>query len=344
MKLYYVITARMPSDRAYGIQAAEMIKALRGVGAEVIPLYPMRIPGGLYSYGRFGFVLSALSFMLSSALLLAFRRMSGERFFIYTIDMDTFSYALLPLIAPTFAEMHSPKPPTFPNRFFFAHARGIIATTRATKSALQKTFSIPDKRISVEPNGVSVAQFVGVGKEDSRVKLALPLSEKIAVYVGRFYAWKGLEVLPGAFKKLPDVTGYVVGGEKKEFEELTHNTVPENMRIVGVRPSAEISLWLAAADALIVLGTAKNDDSMRYTSPMKVFEYLAAERPIIASRTEALQEILGEKDAYWYEPDDADSLASAILSAVDGETKLNRAVAYDWRDRATRVVHFIEHA
>ena len=52
---------------------------------------------------------------------------------------------------------------------------------------------------------------------------------------------------------------------------------------MGERPVGEIPLWLRASDALLLLGTNKNEDSSRYTSPMKLFEYMASKTPIVAS-------------------------------------------------------------
>lgn len=344
MKIYYVVNARLPSDKAYGIQIEKMHAAFRAAGVDVALVHPHRLPGGLYAQGRGWFTISATGFMLYSFARLLFRRLRGEQFLIYTIDMDTFSYALLPLIAPTFAETHSPKPPTFPNRFFFARVCGVIATTKATRDTLLRTFALSPERVIVEPNGVDAERFKGTSKEEARTRLALPPDKKIALYIGRFYAWKGLEVLPRAFSGIPDVLGYVVGGDQKEFEAVTESTVPKNMYFAGARPNAEIPLWLSAADALIVLGTARNEDSMKYTSPMKVFEYMAAERPIVASRTNALREVLGPDEAYWYEPDDANSLAHALEAAVSGPAKQGNAERYDWSARARRIVHFMEHA
>jgi glycosyltransferase involved in cell wall biosynthesis len=211
---------------------------------------------------------------------------------------------------------------------------------------LEKNFSITPSRIIVEPNGVAVEVFRAHSREEARTKLNLPAMEKIVLYVGRLYAWKGLEILPHAFARAQEVHGYIVGGNKKTFELLTKISTPRNMHIVEARPQSEIPLWLAAADVVLVLGTAKNDGSLRYTSPMKVFEYMAAQRPIVASRTPALREIFDEFEVHWYEPDNAQSLAAAMQEAVREGVVPSRekAAYYDWQNRAVRIVDFIKHA
>jgi glycosyltransferase involved in cell wall biosynthesis len=343
MKIYYVVNARLPNDKAHGIQIAQMIKAFRALGVELSLVHPHRSEDGLHSWGRAGFVLRSAMFMIGSFLLLLSRVLVGQKFLIYSVDMDTFSYAFLPLLAPTFCEMHSPKPPTLLNRFFFKRVRGIVATTEATREELVRTFSLSRELVTVEPNGVDLDLFNNFNKEDARQKLNLKKDDKIALYVGRLYGWKGLAILPQAFRALGNVQGYLVGGTTEELAQLTGEAIPENLTAVGVRPPEEIPLWLSAANALIVLGTTGNIDSLKYTSPMKVFEYLASGRPIVASETPALREVL-DTDVYWYEPDNAEALARAIQSAVEGRIIEGKADRYSWKERTRRILTFIEHA
>ena len=93
----------------------------------------------------------------------------------------------------------------------------------------------------------------------------------------------------------------------------------------------------------------KNIDSFKFTSPMKVFEYMASNRPIVASKTPALQSILSESEVYFYQPDDASDLAQkvgdAILHKREGVTSraLVKAKSHAWNNRASRILGFIEH-
>lgn len=347
MNLYYVVNARMRSGKAYAIQIGHMQKAF-SAHAKVHLLTPsgFGVPDW-YARGRVGFFVSSLLFMLITASHLLFKRLSGERFVVYMPDMDTFSGTLLPYIAPTFAEMHSPKKPTLFMKLFFSRVRGVVATTAQTKESLVKNFGIPEQKFLVEPNGVDEKLFTGaVSKAEARKKLGLP-DEPFALYVGRFYAWKGLGVLADAAADSP-LPIQLVGGTNEEFE-LVSGKSGKGLRFAGVRPAEEVPLWLAAADVLLVLGTAKNEDSYRYTSPMKIFEYLAAGRPVVASRTPAVSGILDERSAFWYEPDDAGSLARAIGEAVASENatakiEAGRALAakHTWSKRAEHILAFMD--
>ena len=345
MKLYYVVNARIPSDKAYGIQVACMHEAFKTlVEAKLVTPAQLRVPDW-YASGRVGFFASSVIFMITSGAYLLYKRLIGEQFFVFTPDMDSFSGTLLPFIAPTIAEMHSPQKPTFLARLFFARVRGVVATTKQTKEALITSFGIPEQNILVEPNGADEALLQKeISKQEARKKLGLP-DEPFALYVGRFYAWKGLGILAevAGSSSLPI---RLVGGTREEYEHVTGKS-GEALLFAGARPQAEVPLWLSAADVLLMLGTAKNDDSYRYTSPMKIFEYLGARRAVVASKTPAVAGIIPQGVAFWYEPDNAAALAQTILQAhqadVSKKIEAGRALAaeHTWQKRARRIVAFM---
>lgn len=367
MKIYYIANARMPTDKAHGIQIAKMCEAFIESGIDVTLVVPSRGSGHLKEFyglaceislrrlpvynlqflGPLGYRLTALQFIVGSLIYLWAKALSGERFVVYTVDMDSFSFAPLVLIPrPLFAEMHSIKGSGVLARSFFTHA-GIIATNEPIAAGLVRTFGIPPERLRIEPNGVdeSVLRHT-LSKEEARARLGLS-NEPFALYVGRFYAWKGLEILADAAASAP-LPLYLVGGTREEYERITKKN-GALLHFAGARPVAEIPLWLAAADVLLVLGTAHNVDSYSYTSPMKIFEYLASRRPTVASKTPSLASIMPENTAFWYEPDDARSLAQAIHEAytsAEAEAKIQAGYAvaqeHTWRARAGRIVSFLQ--
>lgn len=342
--MYFVANARMPSEKAYGIHIARMCEAFIEAGHEVRLVVPARAPGSMREayglrvdvpmvrlhsvsfekYERFGFFVMGVSFALVSLWYLWRKKVGGETFVIYTVDMDTFSHTLLPLVAPVVAEFHSPKKSTLLSRFFFKRVQ-IVTTNPLIKEELSKTFALKD--IPVEPNGVDESFF------------DLPeTSGRSAMYLGRFYKWKGLEVLPKAAKLIPDVEMRVVGGSKEEFEKVFGDASGLHFSEV---PYARVKDELAHADVLLLTGTALNEDSNRYTAPMKVFEYLATGKPMVVSRTEALKSLIPENLAHYCEPDNPKALAKAIgeaLSDTGGrEARIAYARGHTWRARAERI-------
>ncbi|MCX6787580.1 MAG: glycosyltransferase family 4 protein [Candidatus Kaiserbacteria bacterium] len=360
----------MPSSKAYGIQIAKMCEAFIEQGVElelIIPrtrqshlslkeFYGLRVdvPTRVlatvdwYSSGRIGFFLSSLIFMTSACLyLLRCARASA----IYTIDMDSYSYAPLVLLGlPVSVEMHSPKTANIGNRFFFKRVAHIITTNPLIKESLGNVFGLPSERFIVEPNGVDPLVFEVPSKEYARSTLNLPADAKIVLYVGRFYDWKGLSVLHQAAIELEknNILTYAVGGTKEEFEVRTKESSPA-LLFGGLVVHKDIGTWCAAADVLLILGTKTNEFSYRYTAPMKLYEYLASGRPIVVADTPALRSLTNEEEAEFYIPDNADDLVQKISTVFSSPKKSKHAVAvgvqkareHTWNKRAGRIISFM---
>lgn len=367
MKIYYIANARMPNEKAHGIQMAKMCEAFVESGVDLTLVVPSRGSGNLQQYygltcevpmrrlpvvnlqflGPIGYRLTALQFALSALFFIWSKVLRGERFVVYTIDMDSFSFTPLAWMPRSvFSEMHSTKKKSFLLRSFFKRA-GIIATNQLIGDGLAKTFGLPPERVCIEPNGVDESALRNVlSPQEARARLALPPQKPFALYAGRFYEWKGLEILAESAADSP-LPIYVVGGTREEYERVTHKN-GEMLHFVGARPAEEVPQWLAAADVLLLLGTAENEYSYRYTSPMKIFEYLGAHRPTVASRTPATTSIMTEDTAFWYEPDNARSLSQAIREAYtssEAGAKITAghalALAHTWSRRAERILSFM---
>ena len=372
-KIYYVANARMPTEKAHGIQIAKMCEAFIEAGVDLTLVVPRRktdprsireyyglrvaVPtvylSGIdwYGSGAFGYRLSSLSFMLRYVFFLIRKQMSGERFVLYTVDMDTFSSSALTFLrAPLFSEMHGAKLPSISERILFKSVRGIIAINKIIVEELRNVFPRSSTRYLIEPNGVDLLAFPKTSKQEARARLGLPQDIHLVLYSGRFFDWKGLEILPTAAALVPTLRWQIVGGNKEEFKKLVTKSLPDNLYFAGSRPYTEIPLWCAAADALIVLGTKRDTQSYRYTSPMKLFEYFAAGRPIIASDTPALREVVSEQEAFFYKPDDPKNLAEVAQYVVahpqDLQSRIEaarrRASASSWSARAERIMRFMQ--
>lgn len=376
MNLYYIANARMPTEKAHGIQIAKMCEAFIEEGVDVTLVVPRRrteplsvqefyglrcpvkvvmIPAiDWYTGGRFGYLISSLSFVFSYLAFIVWKKIRGEKFILYTVDTDNYSSSALAVFGgPIFSEMHGSKPASLAQKILFSRAKGIIAINKIIVDELRYNFPSSKTGYLVEPNGVDLSKFSFSGsKKEAREKLGLPANDRIVLYAGRFFAWKGLEILPKAAVLSPEVRWQTVGGDEDNFKKLTGATIPSNLFFAGDRPHGEMSLWFAAADALLVLGTVRDVQSYRYTSPMKLFEYMAARRPIIASNTPAIREIVNESQVIFYEPDDSEGLARAVRYALSGSEKLGpmieasakRATTSSWRSRAQRIIAFIEES
>lgn len=369
MKIYYVVNARMPSDKAYGIQIAKMCEAFVEQGIELeliiprtqhaqIPLkefYNLRVDvptstfAGFdwYDRGRIGFALSSLTFMASVCLYLLRRERSA---LIYTIDMDSYSFAPLALLnAPVAAEMHSPKPTNIFTRLFFEKVKYIITTNPIIQDELVSVFALPLERFIVEPNGVDPCAFEAPAKGEARKALGLSADAKIVLYVGRFYDWKGMSILQQTafILEKKGILTYLVGGTQADFERRTQSS-SSSLHFGGLVAHQDITRWCSAADVLLILGTRANEFSYRYTAPMKLFEYLASGRPVVAADTPALRSLISEHEVKFYTPDDPADLVRAISSVFSDSERagqarvkgLQKAREHVWAKRAERILAF----
>jgi len=235
---------------------------------------------------------------------------------------------------------------------FFKRVSGIIAVSRGVSEGLIEDFSVSPDRIIVCPNGIDISSFdLSLEKEEARKQLKIAKEGLYAIYVGKFYDWKGLEIFPYVASKIPDIKFFMIGGSAEEFGEVSGVTdYPSNLIFGGSKPHSEIPVWLKASDILLVSGTKKNQYSYRETSPMKIFEYMVSMRPIVAADTPAIRSIVTEKEVFLYKPDDHQDLEKVIKNAVeDLETakikmcnSYKLAKDYSWSNRVNTIVKFFK--
>lgn len=374
MKIYYIANARMPTEKAHGIQLAKMCEAFieRGVELELIvpnrktsavslqEFYGLRTAIPLvtlpvldtYNRGRIGFFLGSCTFMLAYVLYLWYKRLRGRRGIVYTTDIDQFSFIAIPLMGLNyFVEIHDAKKKTIPFSVLFKYASGVVTINRIIREELMAVFGIRKDKIIVHPNGIDLNQFNrGRVQAMDRRGLNIAQHEKIVLYSGKCYPWKGLEVLAEAARLLPSLQFHLVGDTAENLLAASGvNDIPSNLVCAGHRDYKEMPVWLSAADIVLLLGTKENEYSYRHTSPMKLFEYMASGRPVIASRTPANQEIVSDAEVLFYEPDNARNLADKIAYALEHaeEMKQRAARAYEkvkgltWEQRAGSILDFI---
>jgi glycosyltransferase involved in cell wall biosynthesis len=139
----------------------------------------------------------------------------------------------------------------------------------------------------------------------------------IAGYAGHLYPWKGVDVFVRALADAPDVRGLIVGGHpgesdlKRVQQLVTSLGLDDRVTITGLVAPKDVRAQLSRAAVLVLPNTA-SAISARYTSPLKLFEYLTIGRAIVASDFPAIREVLEEGTAVLVPPGDPKQLASAL--------------------------------
>lgn len=368
MKIIYITNARLPTEWAHGLQIMKTCAALKKTEVEIecwTPARRVHINESPFSYyrieehfpilrlftidsalwGKSGFLIQILSFALS-ALFKLFRQKGVDA--VYCRDEVVASVLLFFRIRNVIWESHD----GVWNRWarYVAHnARSLVVVSNGLKEFYVKN-GVTAEKINVIRNGIDLAEFEHVEHKDvSRQRLSLPQEKKIALYVGMLQGWKGTDVLAKSSAFLPhDVLLTVIGGEDEKYVNALSKRYPQ-IRFLGYRPQGELPDNLSSADVLVLSNTAKNEISARFTSPLKLFAYMASGKPIVLPDIPSLREILDENMAYFVEPDNSEALAAGITEVLKNteeagrraEKAYERAKEYTWDTRAKKIMSFI---
>ncbi len=306
--------------------------------------------------GKLSFFLMVASFNFSVALYALFRRIAKTAVF-YCLDVR--DVVVLNLCGPIlYFEAHDyyKTPAGWLNRWLYRSARGITATTPMKMHSIQQEFGLPPERTLHKPCPVDTAMFrIDTSREEARIALGIPAQEKIIVYAGQVIFWKGADTLLASHKYLgPDERIYIiVGGDDgviEEFKSKHREANAENVKVIEGQAHKDIPLWLRAADVLALPNTARDYNSKFNTSPVKLFEYMASGRPIVASDLPSIRNVVDESTAWLCEPDNPQSLVEAAHKALSNpkmsQEKCARAQQesekYDWKNRFDGIFKFIE--
>ena len=390
MKLAYITNARIPSERANGMQTAQMCAAFAVAGAEVTLYHPRRRNWAEFAnvdvwqyYGvprmftlrpvscidlfhlsgkqlwleRFVFLLQTFTFALS--LLAVLIRQPADVYY----SRDPFVLALLALGLPHARKRMLFEAHSFPqSRIGRAFRRWALRRVKGTVTislALEKLYvalGLSPHSVMTAHDGVDISRFGAVPQVEARNALGLPLDGKLVVYTGGLYPGRGLEELIQAIKGLA-ATLVIVGGKDvaaaQRLKDCAAQNGVSNVLFVGHRPTTDIPVYLAAANVLAMpysrRTVAPGGITTDWMSPLKMFEYMAAARPIVASDLPVLREVLrDDENALMVKPDDAGSLADGLRRLLANSTLAARLAAqarhdveaHTWEARAKKILEF----
>jgi glycosyltransferase involved in cell wall biosynthesis len=232
---------------------------------------------------------------------------------------------------------------------------GVLPISSVLGRELQQSFRIPRERMLVAHQGADLRNIdrVRVGKADARSRLGLPQNRRLVVYTGKVYAgYREIDYLLEAAKLLgPEAEVVIVGGRDdhvRTLGERAHSEGIANVRFEGFVAPADVFEYQSAADVLVMY--YPGDSALnRYRSPGKLFEYMAAQRPIVTADYASLHELLSPSAAVFVEKDRPDLLAQAITRVLADDALSERIArqayadvqSFTWQRRAERVRDFV---
>ncbi|MBI2482128.1 MAG: glycosyltransferase [Candidatus Vogelbacteria bacterium] len=369
MNLVFVANNRLPTEKAHGWQIAKTCEALAVNGVKVTLITPkvkryeevdlhqyyrlesnfnniaLSVPY-LLNLGIIGFSLRSLWLGVKTSWWIREQKID----FIYSRDLLTLMICRL-FGYKTVWEAHDVRHRLI-TYFGLKFTAGLVVITNGLKQVYNDHFSY-FKKILVAADGVEVSDFdLKLTKSEARAKLGLPLNKQLIVYTGHLYSWKGVDTLAEATKQLTDNQLVVlVGGTEVDLKRFkSAQTNNDRILICGHQPHHLIPFYLQAADVLVLPNSGREAISKYYTSPLKLFEYMASNRPIIASDLPSIREILDNDNAFLVPADEVTILANAIKQTLENED-LARAKAskakldvtnYTWDKRAERIKRYLQ--
>lgn len=202
-------------------------------------------------------------------------------------------------------------------------------------------------------DGFNPEQFKKLlSKKEARQRLNLPVDMKIIVYTGSLYPDREIENIFRLAKIFPKHKFVIVGGPEKNkayYEKMALSKKLLNIDLVGRVYHKQIPLFLYSADVLLAIWS-KKVPTINYCSPLKIFEYMAAGRIIVAHGFPTIKEVLADnKTALLASPDSFDDLVDKVRIALSKrypskmaqEARVTAFEKYTWDKRAKDILSFL---
>ncbi|MDI6448180.1 glycosyltransferase [Anaerobaca lacustris] len=366
MRIVYLSASSIPSRSANSIHVMRMCEALGKNGHETTLVgkqYDSRLTEDVYGYygveRAFELALipcrriKGVGVFVLPKLYLRLRQYDPKEVLIYARDVYGASVAIRMGFQVIYEAHGLPY-----NRLIrgleaslFRHARllRLVVISEALKALYVSRFDIADK-IVVCHDAASVPSWSSNGD------LPWPASRDTLQigYTGHLHPGRGIDIIIECGKRLPQYDFHVIGGDDKDILHWRQQA-SANLYFHGFVEPGLISSVCRHCDVLMM--PYQTNLALPYTqantsgwmSPMKLFEYMASRRAIIASDLPVLREVLDERMAILVPPEDTDRWAEAIKRCEDGQFRDNLAQNayeaflkdYTWEKRAQKALEGI---
>lgn len=208
-------------------------------------------------------------------------------------------------------------------RVAYRLANKIITVSNSARKHLVESWGVDPEKVEVLPNGVDAAFFQpDCDREPVRRQLGLN-GAPVVGFVGGFQVWHGLDRLVESFaqvlQEIPQTRLLLVGDGpartlvERKIAELGLETA---VTITGLLPQAQVPIMLAATDVAVL--PYPDLPAELWFSPLKLYEYMAAGKAIVASGAGQIAEILQhDRNGVLVAPGDVAGLARAIVRLLN---------------------------
>jgi glycosyltransferase involved in cell wall biosynthesis len=374
MRIACITTSVVPSKTANSIQAMKVVHALHEIGHDVhlwVPEFEKSTWDQIADiYGlKSRFEITWTRFLpISKQYDFCWKSVSAANRWgaqvVYTWALQAAVFAQMREL-PTVMEFHDfPMGRIGPELFkifaFSPQKKLSLCTTRALAEGMQERygFQFNPSELQIAPNGTETERYADLpSPSEARKTIGLPDGFTVG-YTGHFYAGRGMDLLTEIARLMPEVNFLWVGGRPEDVSpwqgQLEKRSI-HNVTITGFIPNSRLPLYQAAADVLAMpygkkISGSSGGDISGVINPMKMFDYMAAGRPIVASDIAVFHEVLDEKFAVFCESENPESWINAIRSLQHdpgiresmGTLGGQEAEKYSWKNRAMETISKLE--
>jgi glycosyltransferase involved in cell wall biosynthesis len=246
----------------------------------------------------------------------------------------------------------------FVEKHIYKFSQRIITVTKNIKKELVGKYALSEKKIIVVPNGANTDLFRPLNTERAKKELDLDDKSFYVIFVGYLVQWQGvdrlIEAAPFVLKEVPN-TKFIIVGEgrilnalKAQVEELN---ITDKFTFTGKVPYEIIPLYINACDVCAAPFIRERNEKIGL-SAIKVYEYLACGKPLVASNIEGVGDLLEiSKSGIPVEPGNCEDLGGGIVKLLEDKKLRDRMgkngrklveEKYSWRRAAQDVVRVCE--
>jgi len=216
-------------------------------------------------------------------------------------------------------------------RISYRLAQKIICVSEPAKLHLIQTWDVDPEKIVVVPNGVDIELFAATFYDSQAVRAQLGLSNQpVVMFVGGFQPWHGLENLVESFAQVvrlvPEAILLLVGDGpiRSAIEQKSAELgLADRVIITGFVPHDRIPEMLAIAD--VVTAPYPRLPEEMWFSPLKLYEYMAAGKAIVASKEGQISDVIQDGcTGLLVEAGDVEGLAQALIKLLEAPAERER--------------------
>lgn len=381
-KVFYIANIRIPTEKAHGQQIMTMCYnfAKKNVGIELLvptkfnknfkhldvfvyykidrifnlkkiftidPRFCLYLPGNLYLKAQ------AIFFIISLFFYFLFHPIKNN--IIYTRDEYLLPFLLKFSKNVVWEGHYLPKRINFFKKYFTQCLKIVVLTAEIKKELI--SFGIDENKILVSPDAVDLDIFdIDVDKMAACEILGLPKDKILLGYTGSLETMglsKGVDLILKILNSLSNKFYFIaVGGDPvgiKKYKKIAKDfNCLDKVLFVEKVSQEKLAIYQKAFDILIMpFPDIKHYRS--YMSPLKMFEYMTAKKPIVSSDLPSIREILDENDCMFYNADDEKDLLMQIKVLANHQELANKLSlnCYDkvqnftWKKRSEQILNFI---